>query len=74
MHKLNRTPAHSGGNALDRTVTHVVGHLLARLAQLVIKADVARPCVHHSNEVNGGIPQLSWKRSVFVQYFSSSCS
>ena len=38
MHKLdgNRTLAHSGGNALDRTVTHVAGYLLARLAQLVI--------------------------------------
>ena len=34
MHKLdgNRTLAHSGGNALDRTVTHVAGYLLAGLA------------------------------------------
>jgi hypothetical protein len=39
MHKLegNRTLAHSGGNALDQTVTHVAGYLPARLAQLVIR-------------------------------------
>jgi len=50
MHKLdgNRTLAHSGGDALDRTVTHVAGHLLAGLAQLVISADVT---AHHSNQV-----------------------
>src|SRR5262245_47418029 len=33
----NRTLAHSGGNELDHTVTHVVGYLPARLAQLVIR-------------------------------------
>ena len=54
MHKLggNRTLAHSGGNALDRTVTHVLGYLLAALAQLVISADVAGPCAHHSNQIS----------------------
>ena len=53
MHKLdgNRTLAHSGGNALDRTVTHVAGYLLAGLAHLVIKSDVAGPCAYHSNQV-----------------------
>ena len=53
MHKLdgNRTLAHSGGNALDRTMTHVAGYLLAGLAQLVISSDVAGPCAHHSNQV-----------------------
>ena len=33
----NRTLAHSGGNELDQTVTHVAGYLPARLAQLVIR-------------------------------------
>ena len=53
MHKLdgNRTFAHSGGNALDRTVTHVAGYLLARLADLTVRTDVAGPCAHHSNQV-----------------------
>ena len=53
MHKPdgNRTLAHSGGNALDRTMTHVAGYLLAGLAQLVIRSDVAGPCAHHSNQV-----------------------
>ena len=45
MHKFdgNRTLAHSGGNALDRTVTHVTGYLLAGLAQLVHRSDVPAP-------------------------------
>jgi hypothetical protein len=45
MHKLdgNRTLAHSGGNALDRTVTHVAGYLLAGLADLTMRTDVAGP-------------------------------
>ena len=53
MHKLdgNRTLAHSGGTALDRTVTHVASYLLAGLAQLVIRTDVASLCAHHSNQV-----------------------
>jgi hypothetical protein len=53
MHKLdgNRTLAHSGGNALDRTVTHVAGYLLARLARLIVRTDVAGPCAHHSKQV-----------------------
>ena len=48
MRKLegNRTIAHSGGDALDRTVTHVTGYLLARLAQLVHRSDVAGPGDH----------------------------
>ena len=54
MHKFdgNRTLAHSGGNALDRTVTHVASYLPARLAQLLIRTDVAGPCAHHSNQVS----------------------
>ena len=50
MHKLdgNRTLAHSGGNALDRTVTHVADYLLAGLADLTMRTDVA---AHHSNQV-----------------------
>ena len=53
MRKLdgNRTLAHSGGDALDRTVTHITGYLLAGLAQLVNRSDVAGPCAHHSNQV-----------------------
>ena len=53
MHKLdgNRTLAHSGGNALDRTVTHVASYLLVGRAQLVIMTDVAGSCAHHSNQV-----------------------
>ena len=53
MHKLdgNRTFADSGGNALDRRVTHSASYLLARLAQLVIRTGVAGPCAHHSNQV-----------------------
>ena len=53
MHKLdgNRTLADSGGNALDRTVTHVAGCLLARLADLIVRTDAAGPCAHHSNQV-----------------------
>ena len=53
MHKLegNRTLAHSGGNALDRTVTSVAGYLLERLARLIVGTDVAGPCTHHSNQV-----------------------
>ena len=53
MHKLdgNRTLAHSGGTALDRTVTHVAGYLLAGLAYLIVRTDVAGPCAHHSNQV-----------------------
>ena len=73
MHKLdgNRTLAHSGGNALDRTVTHVAGYLLAGLAHLIVRTDVAAASLESGN---GGIPQLSWKKSIFVQYFSSSRS
>ena len=73
MHKLdgNRTLAHSGDNALDRTVTHVTGYSLAGLAQLVISTDVAGPYCASLESGKGGIPQLSWKKSVFVQYFSS---
>ena len=39
MHKLdgNRTLAHGEGNALDRTVTHVAGYLLAGLAHLIAR-------------------------------------
>ena len=53
MHKLdgNRTLAHSGGNALDRTVAHVAGYSLAGLARLIVRTDVAGPCAHHSNQV-----------------------
>lgn len=53
MHKLdgNGTFSDSGGNALDRTVTHVAGYLLAGLAQLIVRTDVAGPCAHHSNQV-----------------------
>jgi hypothetical protein len=53
MHKLegNRTLAHSGGNALDRTVTHVANYLLAGLAHLIARTDIAGPCAHHSNQV-----------------------
>ena len=53
MHKLdgNRTLPHSGGNALERTMTHVAGYLLARLANLTVRTDVAGPCAHHSNQV-----------------------
>ena len=53
MHKLegNRTLAHSGGDALDRTVTHVAGYLLAGLAHLIVRTDVAGPCALHSNQV-----------------------
>ena len=53
MHKLdgNRTLAHSGSNALDRTVTHVARYLLAGLAHLIVRTDVAGPCAHHSNQV-----------------------
>ena len=53
MRKLdgNRILAHSGGNALDRTVAHIAGYLLAGLAQLVIRTDVAGSCAHHSNQV-----------------------
>ena len=75
MHKLdgNRTFAHSGGNALDRTVTHVAGYLLARLADLTLRTDVAGLCASLESG-NRGIPELSWKSSVFVRYFSSSRS
>ena len=60
MHKLdgNRTLAHSGGNALDRTVTHVAGYLLAGRAHLIVRTDVAGPCAHHSNQVTAVF--LSW--------------
>jgi hypothetical protein len=53
MHKLdgNRTLAHSGGTALDRTVTQAAGYLLARLAQLIVRTDVAASCAHPSNQV-----------------------
>jgi hypothetical protein len=53
MHKLdgNRTLAHSAGNALDRTLTHVASYLLAGLSQLLIRTDVSGPCAHHSNQV-----------------------
>jgi hypothetical protein len=76
MHKLdgNRTLAHSGANALDRTVTHVAGYLLAGLAQVIVRTDVAGPCAHHSNQVTAVFFSLSWRRSIFVQYLSSSCS
>ena len=48
MHKLggNRTLAHSRGNALDRTVTHAAGYVLAGLTHLTVRTDVA---AHHSN-------------------------
>jgi hypothetical protein len=53
MRKLDgyRTLAQSGGNALDRTVTHVASYLLTRLAHLIVRTDVAGPCAHHSNQV-----------------------
>ena len=53
MQKLdgNRTLAHSGGNALDRTVPHVAGYLLARLARLILRTDGAGPCAPYSNQV-----------------------
>ena len=52
MHKLDgdRTLAHCGGNALDRTVTHVAGYLLAALPHLIVRTDAAGPCAHHSNQ------------------------
>ena len=76
MHKLdgNRTLAHSGGNALDRTVTHVAGYLLAGLAHLIVRNLFRRPLCASLESGNGGIPELNWKKSVFVQYFSSSRS
>ena len=76
MHKLdgNRTLAHSGGDALDLTVTHVAGYLLAGLAQVIVRTDVAGACAHHSNQVTAVFFSLSWRRSIFVQYLSSSCS
>jgi hypothetical protein len=46
-------------------VTHVAGYLLAGLAHLIVRTDVA---AHHSTG-NG-----DWKKSVLVQYFSSSRS
>jgi hypothetical protein len=53
MHKPdgNRTPAHSGGNALDRTVPHVARYLLAALPHLIVRTDAADPSAHHSNQV-----------------------
>ena len=50
MHTLDgtKTIAHSRGNALDRTVTHVAGYLLAGLTHLTVRTDVA---THHSNQV-----------------------
>jgi hypothetical protein len=53
MHKLggNRTLAHRGGSALDRTVTHVIGYLLAGRAHLIVRTDVAGPCADYSNQV-----------------------
>jgi hypothetical protein len=53
MHKHdgNRTLAHSGGNALDRTVPHVASYLLARLAHLIVRTDAAGPCARPSNQV-----------------------
>jgi hypothetical protein len=35
------TLAHSEGNALDRTVPHVASRLLARLANLIVRTDIA---------------------------------
>ena len=51
MHKLdgNRTLAHSGGNALDRTVADVVGYLLARLAHRMVRTDAAGSYADRSN-------------------------
>ena len=53
MHKLdgNRTLAPDGSNAFDRTVTPVASYLLAGLAHLIVRTDVAGPCAHHSNRV-----------------------
>jgi hypothetical protein len=53
MRKLdgNRTLAHREGNALDQPMTHLVGYLLAGLADLTVRTDGARPCAHHSNQV-----------------------
>ena len=61
IYARSRTLAHSGGNALDRAVTHVASCLLARLAQLVIRTDVAGRCAYHSKEaarsrVEAGLP------------------
>ena len=70
MHKLdgNRTLAHSGGNALDRTVTHFASYLLARLAHLIVRTDAAGPCAHHWNQVTRS--QLEKERfcSVFFEF------
>ena len=47
----NRTLAHSGGNELDRTVTHVAGYLPARLAQLIDE-----DCAHSSQRMLPCLP------------------
>ena len=56
MHKLdgNRTLAHSGGDALDLTVTHVAGYLLAGLAQVIVRTGSLCASLESSN---GGILQ-----------------
>lgn len=47
----NRTFGDSGGNALDQTVTHTVGHLLARLGtHLTVRTDVSSLCAHQSHQ------------------------
>ncbi len=76
MHKLdgNRTLAHRRGSALDRTVTHVAGNLLAGRAHLIVRTDATGPRCVSLESGNGGIRQLSWKNSVFVKYFSNSRS
>ena len=51
IYARSSTLAHSGGNALDRTVTHVASYLPARLTQLMMRTDVAGPCANHSNQV-----------------------
>ena len=52
MHKLdgNRTLAHSGGNALDRTVPHIASYLFARLPHLIVQTDATGPRAYPSNQ------------------------
>src|SRR6476620_2099338 len=70
MHKLggNRTLAPSGGNALDRAVTHVAGYLLAGLAHLIVRTDVA---AHHSNQVTAIRRRAFWSNIFRVPAHSS---
>ena len=67
MHKLggNRTLAHSGGNALDRAVTHVAGYLLARLAHLIVPTDVAGSSLESGN---GGMLEEEIFGPVFFEF------